>query len=356
MRVRHTILPSVIMSVLALTPALAGKKPVAGKTERSFSIVSHFDIGGTDTGYDYLRVDSAGHSLYVAHGNRVEVLDLPSGKKRGDIEGTHGVHGIEVIADLGKGYTTDGKDQTVTVFDRESLKVLKKIQPTGLKPDALQYDSHSRQLFIVNGGTGDGTLTVIDPVTDTIKGTVTLGASKLEEIGFDGRGRGFVNDEAKSMVFVFDTATLAKIGEWKLGRCEEPTGMAVDALHHRLHSVCGNKVMAVLDTDTGRLVTEVMIGDGPDGMVMDQERHLLFVSNSDGTLDVIRQVTSDQYVRVQVVATGPGARTSAFDAATGTVYVPTVQFGPAPTSGGRKPMLPATFGVLAIATEGAPVK
>ena len=102
MRVRHTIFPSVIMSVLALTPALAGKKPVAGKTERSFSIVSHFDIGGTDTGYDYLRVDSAGHSLYVAHGNRVEVLDLPSGKKRGDIEGTHGVHGIEVIADLGK--------------------------------------------------------------------------------------------------------------------------------------------------------------------------------------------------------------------------------------------------------------
>jgi DNA-binding beta-propeller fold protein YncE len=313
-----------------------------------YEVTAHYTIGGTDTGYDYLRVDAAAHRLYVSHSTRVEVLELPSGRKIGEISGMQGLHGIEVVPAVHKGYTSDGKDRTVTVFNRDSLAVLKKISPTGVKPDAILYDAHSKRLYVVNGGsTGD--VTVVDPATDAIVGTVALDGTKLENIGFDGRGHGFVNDEEKSVVHVFDTATLKKTAEWSMGTCKEPTGMAVDVPHHRIHSVCANNVMAVLDSDTGHLVAEVTIGSGPDGAAWDPHSHRAFVSNSDGTLDVINEQSPRQYTRTQSVPTGSGARTIAIDEQTGIVYVPTVSFGPAPADGGRKPVLPETFGVLAIA-------
>lgn len=344
---------AVAIPALMASSLLAVRLAHAASTEpERFRIISRFEIGGNDVAYDYLHVDTAAQRLYVAHGNRVDVLGLPGGARVGELTGMHGVHGTEIIPQLGKGYTSDGLDRAVTVFDRETLRTLRTIAPTGIKPDAIQYDPQSARLYVVNGGES-GNVTVIDPKSDAIVATVELAGGKLEQIGFDGRGRAFVNDEGKSIVHVFDTATLKKVGEWKLGTCEEPTGMAVDAPHHRLHSVCGNHVMAVLDTDDGRLVAEVAIGADPDGVALDARRSLLFVSNREGTLDVIRQGTPDSYARIQVVKTGPGARTVALDPASGRVYVPTVQFGKAPPGGGRPPIMPSTFAVLVVGEAAA---
>lgn len=320
---------------------------VAAPAPPGYEVSAHYAIGGSDAGYDYLKVDAELHRLYVAHSTRVDVLDLPSGTKRGEITGIQGVHGIEIVPDVNKGYTTDGKDRTVTVFDRKTLAVLGKIKPTGVKPDAIGYDPASRRVFAVNGGsTGD--LTVIDPRTDSVVTTLAVGGVKLENIGFDGRGHGFVNDEEKSIVHVIDTRSLKKTGEWSLGRCKEPTGMAVDVTRHRIHSVCANEVMAVIDSDDGHLVAEVTIGDGPDGAGIDPRTGRVFSSNGDGTLDVIEARGATAYERVQSVTTGPGARTIAVDESTGAVYLPTATFGPAPAGGGRRSMVPESFGILVV--------
>ena len=147
-------------------------------------MIAQYPIGGNDTGYDYLRVDALTRRVFVAHANRVEVLNVDTGEKLGEIAGMHGVHGIELIAELGKGYTSNGLDRTVTVFDRDTLKIRKVIRYTGVKPDAIQYDPQTRRLFVVNGG-ASGDVTVIDPVSDAIVDTLDLGGSKLEQISVD---------------------------------------------------------------------------------------------------------------------------------------------------------------------------
>lgn len=339
----HTLKRAALILVAGLlaAAAFATEPPASGR----YRIIAQYPVGGNDTGYDYLRVDSALHRVFVAHATRVEVLDAGTGRKVGEISGMHGVHGIEIIPELGKGYTSNGLDRTVTVFDRTSLKPGKLIAYTGVKPDAIQYDSDTKLLYVVNGGsTGD--VTVIDPTTDSIVDTISLGGEKLEQIGFDGRGRAFVNDEGKSIIHVFDTHTRRSLGTWALGGCEEPTGMAVDRDHHRVFAACGNEKLAVLDTDTGRVVATPEIGKDPDGAIFDRKSQQLFTSNREGTMSVLREVSPDRYEAVQTVKTEPGARTLAFDEATGRIYLPTGKFGP-PAAGGWAPaLIPETFVVL----------
>ena len=322
-------------SAQAATPAAAS----------SYHMIAQYPIGGNDTGYDYLRVDAPARRVFVAHANRVEVLNVDTGEKVGEIAGMHGVHGIELIPELGKGYTSNGLDRTVTVFDRDTLKVRKVIRYTGVKPDAIQYDPETRRLFVVNGGaTGD--VTVIDPVSDVIVDTLDLGGSKLEQIGFDGRGRAFVNDEGQSVVHVFDTHRLKALAKWPLAPCEEPTGMAVDRLHHRVFAACGNEKLAVLDADSGRVVATPAIGKEPDGAVFDPKTERIFTSNKEGTLSVLKEVSPDRYETLQTLTTRPGARTLAMDENTGRIFMPTARSGAAAAGGGSAPMLPQTFTLL----------
>ena len=322
-------------SAQAATPAAAS----------SYHMIAQYPIGGNDTGYDYLRVDALARRVFVAHANRVEVLNVDTGEKVGEIAGMHGVHGIELIPELGKGYTSNGLDRTVTVFDRDTLKVRKVIRYTGVKPDAIQYDPETRRLFVVNGGaTGD--VTVIDPVSDVIVDTLDLGGSKLEQIGFDGRGRAFVNDEGQSAVHVFDTHRLKALANWPLAPCEEPTGMAVDRLHHRVFAACGNEKLAVLDADSGRVVATPAIGKEPDGAVFDPKTERIFTSNKEGTLSVLKEVAPDRYEPLQTLTTRPGARTLAMDENTGRIFMPTARSGAAAAGGGSAPMLPQTFTLL----------
>ncbi len=311
-----------------------------------YRLIARYPIGGNDTGYDYLRVDSAKRRVFIAHMNRVEVLDVDNGKKVGEIAGMHGVHGIELIPELGKGYITAGLDRAVTVFDRDTLKVRKLIKYTGIKPDAIQYDPDTRRLFVVNGG-ASGDVTLIDPSTDSIVATVDIQGDKLEQIGFDGHGRAFVNDEGKNVIHVFDTHSLEPIATWSLGGCTEPTGMAVDREHHRVFAACGNERLAVLDTNDGHVVALPPIGSDPDGALFDAASRQIFTSNREGTLSVLQEVTPDRYETRQTLTTEPGARTLAVDEKTGRIFMPTARVGAAGKDG-VKPILPETFTLLVV--------
>ena len=173
-----------------------------------------------------------------------------------------------------------------------------------------------------------------------------LGGSKLEQIGFDGRGRAFVNDEGKSVIHVFDTHSLQPVANWSLGGCEEPTGMAVDRRHHRVFAACGNEKLVVLDADSGRVVATPAIGKEPDGAVFDPKTDRIFTSNKEGTLSVLKEVSPDRYETLQTLTTRPGARTLAMDENTGRIFMPTARFGPGAAGGGSAPMLPQTFTLL----------
>jgi DNA-binding beta-propeller fold protein YncE len=345
---RHRLLLCAVLAAASVLVAVSAQSapPAAAGTYR---MIAQFPIGGNDAGYDYLRVDAPTRRVFVAHLNRVEVLNADTGEKLGEVAGMHGVHGIELIPELGKGYTSNGLDRSVTVFDRSTLKVRKIIRYTGVKPDAIQYDPDSRRLYVVNGGsTGD--VTIIDPSIDAIVDTIDLGGAKLEQIGFDGRGRAFVNDEGKSVIHVFDTHTLQPLGTWALGGCEEPTGMAIDRAHHRVFSACGNEKLAVLDSDDGHVIATPPIGSDPDGAVFEPGTQRIFTSNKEGTLSVLREVSPDRYETLQTLTTQPGARTLALDETTGRLYLPAARTGKAPAGGGPAPLLPETF-VLLVAGE-----
>jgi DNA-binding beta-propeller fold protein YncE len=336
-----------VLSALIAAAALplAGAHAAAPPAASSYRMIAQYPIGGNDTGYDYLRVDAATRRVFVAHANRVEVLNADTGRKVGEISGMHGVHGIELIPELGKGYTSNGLDRTVSVFDRDTLAIRKVIRYTGVKPDAIQYDPDTRRLFVVNGG-ASGDVTVIDPASDAIVDTVDVGGGKLEQIGFDGRGRAFVNDEGKSVIHVFDTHSLKAVATWPLAPCEEPTGMAVDRAHHRVFAACGNEKLAVVDSDSGRVVATPAIGSDPDGAVFDPKTQRIFTSNREGTLSVLQEVSPDRYETLQTLKTQPGARTLALDETTSRIFMPTARFGPAPAGGGNAPILPETFTLL----------
>lgn len=319
----------------------------------AYHVAARYEIGGTDLGYDYLRVDSGSRRLFVAHGTRVEVIDADKGTRLGEVPNLAGVHGIEIVDQLHAAFATSGADRTVTMFDPVTLRIVKTIKYLGVKPDALQYDPSSGLLFVVNGGaTGD--LSVIDPATGAIVDTVDLGGGKLEEIAFDGHGRGFVNDEKKSVIYVFDTARRRPVAAWPLAPAEEPTGLAIDREHHRLFSACGNRLLAIVDSETGRMLGTVTIGPDPDGAVFDRRSGRIFTSNHDGTLSVVGEKSPGNYALQQTVQTAPGARTIALDDKTGRLFLPAARFGApaAPTAADPEPrarLVPESFAIIVVA-------
>jgi DNA-binding beta-propeller fold protein YncE len=319
----------------------------------AYHVAARYEIGGTEAGYDYLRVDGGSRRLFVAHGSRVEVINADSGVRLGEVSNLAGVHGIEIVEQLNLAFATSGADRTVAMFNPGTLQIVKRIKYLGAKPDALQYDPSSGLLFVVNGGeTGD--LSVIRPATGSIVDTVELGGGKLEEISFDGRGHGFVNDEQKSVVHVFDTRTRKRVAAWPLMPAKGPTGLAIDREHHRLFAACGNRLLAILDSDTGTMLGTVAIGADPDGAVFDRRSGRIFTSNRDGTLSVVGERSPGNYALQQTVQTAPGARTIALDDETGRLFLPAGRFGAAaaPTTAEPEPhapLIPESFAIIVIA-------
>ena len=302
---------------------------------------------GGEGGWDLLTLDGAAHRLYISRGSHVMVVDSDKLSVVGDVPDTPGVHGVAVVPNLGRGFTSNGRDTSATIFDLKTLRVLQRVR-VGLQPDAIVYDPASRRVFTLNGGSNDAT--AIDAATGAVAGTVALGG-RPELPACDGQGRMYVNLEDSSQVVVVDTHTLQVLARWPLAPGESPTGLALDAGHGRLFSACANRQLAVLDTHTGAVVARVPIGERPDGAVFDPGPGLAFSSNGEGTLTVVHEDSPATFTVVANVTTARGARTLALDPRRHRIYLVTAQYGPTPAPTPeqprpRTPTVPGTFEVL----------
>ncbi len=302
---------------------------------------------GGEGGWDYMALDGQTHLLYVTHGSAVEILNIDTGVKDEPITGLKGAHGVAFAPERNRGYISNGRDNSVSVFDLKTHQVLEKVPSSGENPDAIMYDSFSGRIFTFNGRTANAT--AIDAATNKVVGTVDIGG-KPEFAVTDGRGTIFVNNEDKSEIVAFDAKSLEVKKRWSIAPGEGPSGLAIDLKGKRLFSVCDG-VMVVSDFVTGKVVTTVPIGHGPDAVRYDPGTGLVFASNGEGTLTVVKQESPDKYTVVETVPTARGARTMELDSQTHHVFVVTAEFGPAPAPNKerprpRSPVIPGTFMVL----------
>ncbi|MEJ7811428.1 MAG: YncE family protein [Gemmatimonadaceae bacterium] len=351
-----TLAGTVAVAALLLAPLPAARAqqrtPAAKKAQKQsaqYHVAKQIAAGG-EGGWDYLAVDTAAHRVYVSHATHVVVLDADRDSVVGDIPNTPGVHGIALAPALGRGWTSNGRDSSVTVFDLKTLATKSTIKVTGRNPDAILYEPVTRRVFTFNGGSASAT--AIDAATDSVLGTIPLGG-KPEFARADGEGSVFVNIEDTGELVKFDARTLAVRARWPLAPCEEPTGLAFDRAHARLFAVCSNKLMAVVDTRTGRLVKTLPIGEGSDGAAFDPATQLAFSSNGEGTLTVVHEDAPDRFTVVGTVPTQRGARTIVLDERTHRLYTATARYGeaPAPTADRprpRPPMIPGSFTILVL--------
>jgi YVTN family beta-propeller protein len=313
-----------------------------------------YAIGGRillegDGGWDYLFADSVNGQLYVSHGTEVDVVDLASEKPTGKITGMKRIHGIAVANDLNRGYISDGGDDNVVIFDLKSKEVLQKV-PAGKNPDGILYDPSSKRVFAFNGRSND--VTAIDAASGKVVGTIALDG-KPEFPVSDGKGSVYVNIEDKSEITRLDPQALKVTKTWSISPCEEPSGLAIDLEARRLFSVCSNNKMAVVNADSGHVITTVAIGNGPDAAAYDPGSKLVFSSNGEGTLTVVKQDSSDKYTVLATVPTERSARTMALDTKTHKIYLSAAQLGATPEATADNPhprpkMVPGSFHVLVV--------
>ena len=276
---------------------------------------------GAPSHWDYIDIDPVRHRLFLSRGDHVQVLELPSGKPIGEIPHTAGIHGIAFAQELKLGFTSNGKANTVTVFDLDTLAVKQEIKVTGVNPDAILYDTYSHQLFTFNGKTAN--VTIIDPKTFQVKGTIAT-TGKPEFAVTNDAGKIYFNVEDKSQLHVIDTTSNQLSAQWPLTHCEEPTGLAIDKKNQRLFSVCQNKTMVITDAESGKEVATTPIGAHPDAAIYDASNGFVYSSNGDGTLSVIKQIDANHYAPSSIVNTSKGARTMAMDISSHTLYLPAI--------------------------------
>jgi DNA-binding beta-propeller fold protein YncE len=343
----HAAPPEKAAPVKAAPAKAAPAKPAPAKS--GYHVAKEIPIGG-EGGWDYLTVDSAARRLYISHNTKVVVVDVDSDKTVGEIGNLSGVHGIALAPDYGRGYISNGRSSMITIFDLKTLATIGEVKTTGENPDAIIYDSFSYQIFAFNGRSKNAT--VLEAKTGKVVGTIELGG-KPEFAAADTEGKVFVNIEDKSEVVALDVKDLKVKARWPLAPCEEPSGMAIDRVHHRLLIGCSNKLAAFMDTESGKVVATVPIGQGVDANGFDPGTKLGFASNGEGTLTVIKEETPDHLTVVENVPTRRGARTMALDDKTHNVYLATAQFGPPPAPTAeqprpRPPILPDSFVILVV--------
>src|SRR5580704_4103968 len=304
-------------------------------------------IGG-EGGWDYLIAD--GGRVYVSHGAEVDVVDTKTGGLAGKITGLHGVHGIALAPEFNRGFISNGQSGSVTIFDLKTLDKIGEDVPAGKNPDCIIYDPGSKRVFAFNGGSSDAT--AIDAKDGKAAGTVTL-EGKPEFAAADGKGHVYVNIEDKSEVFDIDAKALTVVHKWPLAPCQEPSGMAMDTKSRRIFSGCDNKMMAVMDADTGKVVATPAIGDGVDATWFDPDtKYALNSCGQDGVLTVIHEDSPDKYTVIENVRTETGARTMALDPKTHNVYLAVAEVEMLPPASGdakgrpRRKVTPGTFGLL----------
>ncbi len=318
-RLRRILCIAVVGVFCAVVPSVA---PAAAPAAGSYHLIKKIPIPG-EGGWDYLTVDEGARRLYVSHSTQVEVLDVDSGAIVGKVPNTPGVHGIALAPDVGRGFVSDGQSSQVTVFDLKTLKTLQEV-PTGNKPDAILFDPATLRVFAFNGDSDSAT--VIEAKNAQVAGTVDLGGSPEFAIA-DGNGYVFNNLQDKNAVVKINSRTLKVEQRWPTAPCTSPTSMVFDRSNRRLFIGCRSRVMAVMDADTGKVVTTLPIGDHVDATAFDADSKLIFNSNGEGTITVIRQDGPDTYSVVENVKTVPRARTIALDPKTHHLFLSTVEDG-----------------------------
>jgi DNA-binding beta-propeller fold protein YncE len=311
-------------------------------------VIKSYKLGG-DGGWDYLKFDPESRRLFISRSTHVIVVDADSGKPVGDIPDTPGVHGIALAPEFGRGFTSNGREGTVTIFDLKTLKPITKVK-AGDNPDAILFEAATKRIFTFNGRSHDST--VIDAATGNVVGKIALDGKP--EFGVsDGSGELFVNLEDKSELLALDPKDLKVKSRWPLAPCESPSGLAIDVKNRRLFAGCDNKIMAVVDADSGKVITTLPIGDGVDANGFDPDTGFAYASCGEGTLTVAHEDSPSQFSVVQNVTTERGARTMTLDPKTHNVYLVTAKFGPppAPTADQPRPrpaILPDSFVVLVV--------
>lgn len=320
---------------------------VAAFAAEGYKVINKIKIGGSG-GWDYVACDSAGRRVYASHGNEVDVVDPDAGKVVGTIPQLHGVHGIAVAADLGKGFISNGQSNSVTVFDLKTLAKTGEPASGGQNPDAICYEPRTKRVFAFNGRSHDAT--AIDAKTNEIVGTFKLGGAP-EFCAVDGAGHIYNNLEDTSEVLEIDAAKLTVLRRTSLAPCDGPSGLAIDVKDKKLFSVCGNKMMAVTDIAAMKVIATPAIGSGPDAAGFDPGAGLAFSSNGEGTLTIVKPVNG-KYQAVDTVTTVPRARTMTVDEKLHRIYLLAAEFGPPPPPKNGKAQrpqpLPDSFHILVV--------
>ncbi|MGC1977578.1 MAG: YncE family protein [Candidatus Sulfotelmatobacter sp.] len=294
----------------------------SAQTPGGYHVTKKISIPGQGS-WDYLTVDEAARRLYVSHGTQVEVLDVDSGAIVGKIENTPGVHGIAVAPELGRGFVSNGQSSAVTIFDLKTLNTIAQV-PVGKKPDAIIYDPATSRVFAFNGDSNSAT--AIDAPTGKVVGTVDLGGGPEFAVA-DGLGYVYNNLEDESLVLKINAHSLKVEQRWPTAPCSSPSSMAMDRANRRLFIGCRSKVMAVVNADTGQVITTLPIGDHVDATAFDPESHLVFNSNGEGTITVVHEDSPDKYSVVGNVKTLPKAKTMALDPKTHRLFLSTAEAG-----------------------------
>ncbi len=307
-------------------------------------VVKTFKIGG-EGGWDYIALND--HKLYVSHSTCVNIIDENSGDSLGIIEGTTGVHGIAFDNGLNKGFTSNGRLNNVFVFDLNTNKVLKEIT-TGANPDAIMLEPFSKKIITCNGR--GKSLSIIDPERDSLVATIELNG-KPEEAASDGSGKLYVNLEDQNQIAVVDMKTFKVLNRWSITPGESATGLAIDTKTNRLFAGCDNKLLMVINSNNGKVVTSLPIGDGCDGVVFDKDEKMIYTSNGEGNVTAIKEKDEDKFMLVETIQTKESARTITIDPTTHTLYLPSAQFEPAEKGAAenqRRKIKPGSFSVLVV--------
>ena len=314
------------MKLRFITALAIGAASVLAATSQ-YRVVQRYPVNNSVEGWDYATIDSAARRLYLSHSSQVEVMDADSGKLIGSIPDTPGVHGI-ALAPGHRGFTSNGRENKVSLFDTESLKLIEKID-VGKGPDGIYYDAGSGRVFTNNHGSSD--ITAIDAPSGKVVGTVPIEGAGEQAVSA-ANGLIFVNLEDKNEVASFDPKTLAVRNHFPLGDAKTPTGLAYDAKNNRLFVMCRSKSLLVMDAADGKIIATFPIGAGVDFAGFDQDARMIFASNGDGTLSMIHQKSADEYEDVGPVITQPSAKTMAFDPKTKKVFLPAAEVTTIPNS------------------------
>ncbi|GGA00078.1 YncE family protein [Dyella caseinilytica] len=337
---------AVCTALLASFTALAATPSIEGAAAQpAYKLINQLKLGGAG-GWDYLSFDAQRRHLFVSRGDHVAVIDVDANKQIGTIPNTNGVHGIAIAQDLHHGFTSNGKSDSVTVFDLDTLKTVTTITGTGQKPDAILYDQASHHVLTFNGKSGNAS--VIDPSKNAVIATIAL-PGKPEFAATDNAGHIYVNIEDKSALAEIDSSANKVLNTWSLAPCESPSGLAMDATHQRLFSVCDNRTMTVLNAVNGHHVATVAIGDGPDAVTFDASEGMIYSSNGEsGTLTVVHEDDPDHYHVVADVPTQISARTQALDPLKHRIYLSAAQLGTEKDARGHQQVVPGSFAILTV--------